>query len=300
MQIILSPAHGKPTKPFVVVRKIVKTIRAHNQTPAAAFTLIELLGVIAIVAILASMLLPALNRAKSSGQSIACVNNVRQLQLAWHMYVQDDGDALPPNVTGPDGASMTKAMPGSWVVGNARTDTTTSNIQTGFLYKYVNSVGVYRCPADRSKVDGYPDLLRTRSYSLSCWLNNDDTLVDYPESPTLDPYIKSKYAQLANPAEIFAFIDEHEQSIDDALMIVDSPLRDTMGTYVNDWIDLPADRHNQGCGISFTDGHVVYWHWKWPKKFENHAQPVASQGQDPQRNDLKDLRQLQAWIPQNP
>src|SRR6266516_1005587 len=75
---------------------------------------------------------------------------------------------------------------------------------------------------------------------------------------------------ITNPVQVFAFADDHEQSVDDGMMVVDDPLDDS--TDMNFWWDLPADRHGQGCSFSFADGHVEHWHWRCPKKFKAHYQ----------------------------
>src|SRR5690349_12004363 len=115
------------------------------------FTLIELLVVIAIIAILAAMLLPVLANAKSKSQDISCRNNLRQLQLCWNMYVDDNNQAMPPMSDWLNAASNgAESREPTWAVGDAVNDLTTSNLQRGLLFPYNRSAGIYRCPADKT------------------------------------------------------------------------------------------------------------------------------------------------------
>src|SRR5438093_10690259 len=131
---------------------------SRNRQCKTGFTMVELLVVIAVIAILASLLLPALARAKAKAQAAGCLSNLRQLTLCWLMYADDNGDSLPPNValnTLGDGVGTrvgwTTRDP-SWPQGNCYTDTNLNHIEPGLLFPYNRSVGIYKCTADKSTV----------------------------------------------------------------------------------------------------------------------------------------------------
>src|ERR1017187_4703260 len=128
-----------------------------NRRKKNGFTLTELLVVIAVIAILAAMLLPALSKSKSRSQTIACLSNLRQLSTCWQLYTGDNNDLLVPNdniaggTTGP-----------SWCQGTGILETNTTVIESGLLFGYSRSTALYHCPADVSTVVSLRDRKSTR------------------------------------------------------------------------------------------------------------------------------------------
>ena len=119
------------------------------------------------------------------------------------------------------------------------------------------------------------------------------------QNPSTDPLIKIKLAGFIDPpaCQMFGFMDEHEQCIDDGLMVIPTPAYypDPLGEQI--WFDTPSDRHRQGCSISFSDGRVEHMKWRWPKKFNHHNQDVAGRKVDPQQLDRQDLLRLEHYVP---
>jgi prepilin-type processing-associated H-X9-DG protein/prepilin-type N-terminal cleavage/methylation domain-containing protein len=230
-----------------------------------AFTLVELLVVIAIVGILASLVLPALAKAKSRGSAIACLSNIRQLGLAWIMYSGDFEDRLPYNLGGdPNRHSFAAKTNINWVNNILSWEPDPENTNTAFITEA--SLGsytsrnhrIYKCPSDRAlsaeqKDAGFQE--RTRSYSMNAMIGHAGSLIQYGVNLNNPNYRQFfTLTSIPQPSRIFVFLEEHPDSINDGYFL-------NIPNYM-DWIDLPASYHNGACNFAFADGHVELHKWR--------------------------------------
>jgi len=248
--------------------KAPKHFRSRPGWAAGGFTLIELLVVIAIIAILAAMLLPALASAKRKAQRAQCISNQRQLTFAWIVYSGDYDDKLVVNANNVAIGAGTKG----WVQDVLTWDFPPSGpntqnydtllLENALLAPYcAKAVAIYKCPGDVFPGVKGP---RVRSISMNAQMNGD--CGGDPGGPAVlnqygggqDYRIFRKQGDIISPATTWVFIDEHPDSINDALFRV------IMQTGTHQWTDWPANHHGKSGVLSFADGHAEVHRWTDP------------------------------------
>jgi prepilin-type processing-associated H-X9-DG protein len=233
--------------------------------------LIELLVVIAIIAIIASLILPAMARAKARAQGTFCVNNTRQLSVAWMIYADEHNGELAYNLG--QSSRTVLAVPSlaglnmgeNWVnnVENWELDSDNTNaakmVETGIGPYTSKSVALYHCPSDNALSDlqrnaGWSG--RVRSYSMNAMVGDAGTFSQTGTNLNNPGYVQFfKTFTIPRPSDIFVFLDEHPDSIDDGYFLNRDLATPT-------WNDLPASYHDGAASFSFADGHSEHHRWK--------------------------------------
>jgi len=247
-------------KPFTTGN--AKSVNRRRPMPRG-FTLIELLVVIAIIAILAGLLLPALGKAKSKTQGVSCMNNGKQLMLAWRLYADDFADTL---LTAEDGLPGRVNWFTGWVdfSGGAANWDINNDLVKSPMWPYTGkSQNIFKCPADKSSVRPTTGpyagqrVPRVRSISMSQVFSYGSWL------PASAFRTYAKLSTIVLPAKTWVVVDEHPDSNNDAAFAVQCQGADRAATA--QIIDMPANFHNGAGGFSFADGHSEIRKWRGSK-----------------------------------
>jgi prepilin-type processing-associated H-X9-DG protein len=227
--------------------------------------------VIAIIAIIAGLILPAMARAKARAQGTFCLNNTKQLSVAWMIYADEHNGELAYNLGQSSRTAL--AVPSlsslnmgeNWVnnVENWELDPDNTNaakmVETGIGPYTSKSVALYHCPSDNALSDlqrnaGWSG--RVRSYSMNAMVGDAGTFSQTGTNLNNPGYVQFfKTFTIPRPSDIFVFLDEHPDSIDDGYFLNRDLATPT-------WNDLPASYHDGAASFSFADGHSEHHRWQ--------------------------------------
>jgi prepilin-type N-terminal cleavage/methylation domain-containing protein/prepilin-type processing-associated H-X9-DG protein len=260
-------------------------VRGRATSSSSGFTLIELLVVIAIIAILAALLLPSLASSKKDAQGIICMNNNKQLALAWTMYSDDNRGSVPmasaadnpPEQNTMDIYAWTfTAMDMTDNAYNWDINVDQGNLSPGGprpLWPYVaKSPGIFKCPADTSYVvvPFKGNVPRCRSNAMNLFLGGFAGTMTALGASWDTVYLK--LSDIGNspgfgPSKMWVFIDERQDHINWGNYYCDmtgyyDPVSPAAYEFYS---DMPGINHNNGCGFSFADGHAEVHHWLDPR-----------------------------------
>lgn len=207
------------------------------------------------------MLLPSLSKAKAKALGIYCMSNDKQVALGWRMYTDDFREMLPPATPDTQSVPPKPAWVGGWL--NTSADAANwdvnNDITKSIIFPYIKNPKVLKCPADRyTVVVRQVAMPRVRSISLNAFVGGraNGTPIGY----NTDKYRTFRKAtDIIKPSQIFTFLDEREDSINDGMFVVDMRYPSV------DIVDKPASNHGGSGGLAFADGHAELHKWKTPK-----------------------------------
>jgi type II secretory pathway pseudopilin PulG len=240
-----------------------------------------LLVVIALIAILAALLFPALAKAMRLARSLQCTSNLKQLQLSWQLYADDNNGRLVANwVVGDStdsGWPFCSNTTNSWVARSARTDCSTAGIHQGALWPYTRSEGIYRCSSDKTLWPyGSQYAPRPFNVGLNVALNGG---INDQIGTALDPGVVVTLGTIRRPAGMLTFMDKAEASMTHGTFVVEPSQTDY-------WTSMPGERDRaRGANACFADSHVPFKKWKYLGRKRVLTDTPVANNQD--RADLK-------------